>query len=80
MLNHYSLFVLAAYAGTLSTVSSGINSMATVIIYDFIKPNCHTLPLFGELTENVLSRFSKILSLFIGVLCIGKGVISKRKK
>ena len=33
-----SLFVVGAYGGTLSTVSSGINSMATVLISDFIRP------------------------------------------
>ena len=31
------LYIAGAYCGALSTVSSGINSMATVIITDFIK-------------------------------------------
>ena len=34
-----SLFVIAAYGGTLSTFSSGINSMATVVVTDFVRPN-----------------------------------------
>ena len=32
------LYIAGAYSGALSTVSSGINSMTTVIITDFIRP------------------------------------------
>ena len=33
------VYVSGAYSGTLSTVSSGVNSMATVIVNDFVMPN-----------------------------------------
>uniref|UniRef100_A0A672F3M9 Solute carrier family 5 member 8 n=1 Tax=Salarias fasciatus TaxID=181472 RepID=A0A672F3M9_SALFA len=35
------LFVAAAYSGSLSTVSSSINALATVTVEDFIKPHTH---------------------------------------
>ena len=47
-----ALFVIGAYGGTLSTVSSGVNSMATVLIEDFIKPFEHKIKFFNPSERN----------------------------
>ena len=41
-----------AYGGTLSTVSSGINSMATVFISDFVKPIENRIKFFNPTERN----------------------------
>jgi len=56
------LFVAGIFSGALSTVSSGMNSLAAIVLEDFVKafkPN---------LSENASTWISKILSLFFGVL------------
>ena len=66
-----SLFVIGAYGGTLSTVSSGINSMATVLISDYIQPNEKRLMRYGFVpTEFVYTLIGKISSAIFGILCI----------
>ena len=59
------LYIAGAYCGALSTVSSGINSMATVIVTDFMRP---------ILQENKTERFylwtAKILSVILGLSSI----------
>lgn len=59
------LYIAGAYCGALSTVSSGINSMSTVIVTDFIRP---------ILQENKTERFylwtAKILSVCLGLSSI----------
>ena len=84
-----SLFVIAAYGGTLSTFSSGINSMATVVVTDFIKPNeqkLQSLPFFAP-TDKWYTIASKLLSLIFGIICIcltyvvsyvGDGILQER--
>jgi len=51
----------SAFAGTLSTVSSGINGCSTVITQDFIKP-------FTNYSEAKNTIISKILALVFGIL------------
>ncbi|XP_078098556.1 sodium-coupled monocarboxylate transporter 1-like isoform X2 [Mustelus asterias] len=63
------LFVAAAYSGTLSTVSSGINALAAVTVEDFIKPHF-------SLSEKKLSWITKGLSLIFGIICIGMAAVS----
>uniref|UniRef100_A0A4W3IGG4 Solute carrier family 5 member 8 n=1 Tax=Callorhinchus milii TaxID=7868 RepID=A0A4W3IGG4_CALMI len=58
------LFVACAYSGTLSTVSSSINALATVTVEDIIKP------IFKPLSEKQLSWISKGMTLLYGLLCI----------
>lgn len=59
------LYIAGAYCGALSTVSSGINSMATVIVTDFLRP---------VLQETKTERFylwtAKILSVILGLSSI----------
>ncbi|XP_035003446.1 sodium-coupled monocarboxylate transporter 1-like [Hippoglossus stenolepis] len=57
------LFFAAVYSGSLSTVSSSINALATVTIEDLIKP-C------TNMSEKHLTWLSKGMSVFYGVLCI----------
>uniref|UniRef100_A0A8B9LWE9 Solute carrier family 5 member 8 n=1 Tax=Astyanax mexicanus TaxID=7994 RepID=A0A8B9LWE9_ASTMX len=58
------LFVAAAYSGTLSTVSSSVNALATVTATDLISP-------YFSLSEQQLSWVSKGLNIFYGAMCIG---------
>jgi len=67
------LYIAGAYCGCLSTVSSCINSMATVIVTDFIAPNEFSIErhLNFKLTERVYLFLSKLLSVALGLTCIG---------
>ncbi|XP_029707416.1 sodium-coupled monocarboxylate transporter 1 isoform X1 [Takifugu rubripes] len=58
------LFVAAAYSGSLSTVSSSINALATVTVEDLLRP-------YTSMSEKQLSWMSKGMTLLYGVLCIG---------
>ncbi|XP_066561563.1 sodium-coupled monocarboxylate transporter 1 [Amia ocellicauda] len=58
------LFVASAYSGTLSTVSSSINALATVTVEDLVKP-------YFKMSDRKLSWTSKGLNLLYGALCIG---------
>ncbi|XP_017349538.2 sodium-coupled monocarboxylate transporter 1 [Ictalurus punctatus] len=63
------LFVAAAYSGTLSTVSSSVNSLAAVTVAELIGP-------YFSLSEQKLSWASKGLSVFYGVVCIGLAALA----
>ncbi|XP_034019325.1 sodium-coupled monocarboxylate transporter 1 [Thalassophryne amazonica] len=63
------LFIAAAYSGSLSTVSSSINALATVTVEDMIKP-------YTSLSEKYLSWLSKGLTFLYGILCIGMAGLS----
>ncbi|XP_078483824.1 LOW QUALITY PROTEIN: sodium-coupled monocarboxylate transporter 1-like [Ciona intestinalis] len=58
------LFVAGVYSGTLSTVSSGINSASAMILEDFI------LPIKPSLSEKSQLFLSKITGLILGVMVI----------
>jgi len=64
------LYVSGAFSGTLSTVSSGINSMTTVSITDFIQPR---LP---HKSDVFFTRLSKLLTVVFGICCIGFAYIA----
>lgn len=57
------LFVAGIFSGALSTVSSGINSLAAVTLEDFIIP-------FRKkpISPNVQANISKVLAVFFGIL------------
>ncbi|CAN9508304.1 unnamed protein product [Ophioblennius macclurei] len=63
------LFVAAAYSGSLSTVSSSINALATVTVEDFIKP-------YTNMSEKYLFWTAKLMSLLYGVLCIAMSAVA----
>ncbi|CAH1250786.1 SLC5A8 [Branchiostoma lanceolatum] len=58
------LFVSAVFAGALSTMSSGLNSLAAVTLEDFIKP------FKKDLSESQYTNISKVLVAFYGALMI----------
>jgi sodium-coupled monocarboxylate transporter 8/12 len=66
------LYIAGAYCGTLSSVSSGINSMTTVIVTDFIKPYEKALEARCKFppSEKFYLIFSKLLSAALGLICI----------
>uniref|UniRef100_A0A3Q4I0Z1 Sodium-coupled monocarboxylate transporter 1-like n=1 Tax=Neolamprologus brichardi TaxID=32507 RepID=A0A3Q4I0Z1_NEOBR len=57
------LFLAAVYSGTLSTVSSIINTLAAVTLEDLIKPNV-------TLTDRQLLHISRALSTYLIWLCV----------
>lgn len=50
------LFVACLYSGTLSTVSSGVNSLAAVTLQDFITPHWKLSPTEAIVTAKILGR------------------------
>ena len=74
------LYIAGAYCGCLSTVSSAINSMSTVIVADFVKPaegfvtSCCNF----TATERFYLILSKILSVVLGLMCIGFAYIASQ--
>ena len=66
------LFVSGIFSGSLSTVSSAINSLAAVTLEDYIRPFttfvcCQKLKV---LIEQRTTLILKILALFYGFLCV----------
>ncbi|XP_066490585.1 sodium-coupled monocarboxylate transporter 1-like [Tiliqua scincoides] len=64
------LFVAGTYSGTLSSVSSSINALATVTVQDLVKPN------FKTLTEADLSSISMGMNLLFGTICIAMAAVA----
>lgn len=69
------LYIAGAYSGALSTISSGINSMTTVIITDFIKPYENSIfknGIFKCFTPNdrFYLIFGKTTAVILGLMCI----------
>ncbi|GIY55030.1 sodium-dependent multivitamin transporter [Caerostris extrusa] len=59
--------VAGIFSGSLSTISSALNSLASVTVIDFLKPNLKSTK-FSESKEVFIA---KALSLFYGAICIG---------
>ena len=57
------LFISGIFSGSLSTVSSAINSLAAVTMEDYVKP-------FLSVNENYETMFLKLLAMFYGLSCI----------
>lgn len=57
------LFVSGIFSGALSTVSSGMNSLAAIVLEDFIKAGC-----YPNISEKKATWTTKGLSLFFGLL------------
>ncbi|XP_036118979.1 sodium-dependent multivitamin transporter isoform X1 [Molossus molossus] len=66
------LFVACLFSGSLSTISSAFNSLATVTMEDLIRP---WFPHFSEVRATMLSR---ILAFGYGLLCLGMAYISSQ--
>lgn len=61
-----------------STISSGVNSLAAIILEDVIKPYCLCCSMFKEkqLTDEQSAKVSKILALFFGFLAIALAFVA----
>ncbi|XP_067151007.1 sodium-dependent multivitamin transporter [Apteryx mantelli] len=64
------LFVACLFSGSLSTISSAFNSLATVTMEDLVRPH---LP---GLSESRATLLSKLLALGYGLLCLGMAYVS----
>lgn len=60
------LFVSGILSGALSTVSSAVNSLAAVVVEDFIRPCCPS----KHKNDKIFARWSKGLALGFGLACI----------
>ncbi len=65
------IFVAGIFSASLSTVSSGINSLTAVVHEDIIKPY-----ICRNLSEKKTLRCLKIMSVFFGILSINAAVVS----
>uniref|UniRef100_T1IVP0 Sodium-dependent multivitamin transporter n=1 Tax=Strigamia maritima TaxID=126957 RepID=T1IVP0_STRMM len=59
-------FVAGIFSGSLSTLSSGLNSLAAVTLEDFIRPLC-----LKNLSDERAGLISKFIALAYGVLALG---------
>ncbi|XP_064364227.1 sodium-dependent multivitamin transporter isoform X2 [Dromaius novaehollandiae] len=64
------LFVACLFSGSLSTISSAFNSLATVTMEDLVRPY------FPGLSESRATLLSKLLALAYGLLCLGMAYVS----
>ncbi|XP_061845695.1 sodium-dependent multivitamin transporter isoform X2 [Colius striatus] len=64
------LFIACLFSGSLSTISSAFNSLATVTMEDLIRPY------FPGLSESRATLFSKLLAMGYGLLCLGMAYVS----
>ncbi|XP_043800722.1 putative sodium-dependent multivitamin transporter isoform X1 [Apis laboriosa] len=63
------LFIAGIFSAGLSTISATVNSLAAVILEDFIKPICRLWN--KEITATGSIIISKILAVIVGISCIG---------
>ncbi|XP_071451258.1 putative sodium-dependent multivitamin transporter [Hetaerina americana] len=63
------LFVVGLFSGSLSTVSSALNSLSAVSLEDYIKP-AYIFIKGRHLPDKLCAVLSKILALGFGILCI----------
>ena len=61
------LIVAGIFSGSLSSVSSFVNSLAAVTLEDYVKPYCFKGKLFSEKSS---AKISKSLALLFGLLCV----------
>lgn len=62
------LFVACLFSASLSTISSALNSLATVTIMDLIKPHY-------SMTEARATRLSKMLAVSYGIICLAMAYV-----
>lgn len=66
------LFTACLFSGSLSTISSAFNSLATVTMEDLIRP------WFPELSEGQATMLCRMLAFGYGLLCLGMAYISSQ--
>ncbi|XP_040065545.2 putative sodium-dependent multivitamin transporter isoform X1 [Ixodes scapularis] len=60
------LFVAGIFSGALSTVSSAVNSLAAVMLEDFVRPFCISPKTYDTHAPLIV----KVLAFFFGILCV----------
>ncbi|ESP04001.1 hypothetical protein LOTGIDRAFT_185388 [Lottia gigantea] len=60
------LFIACIFSGTLSSISSGLNALAAVVLEDIIKPYC-----LKDLRESRATLISRIIAFVFGLVCLG---------
>ncbi|XP_077555191.1 putative sodium-dependent multivitamin transporter [Haemaphysalis longicornis] len=60
------LFVAGIFSGSLSTVSSAVNSLVAVLLEDFMRPFCISQKTYDKYAVLIL----KVLAFFFGILCV----------
>ncbi|XP_036356759.1 sodium-coupled monocarboxylate transporter 2-like isoform X1 [Octopus sinensis] len=65
------LFVSCLFSGALSTISSGLNSLSTVILQDVIKAY-----IMKDLPEKKATIISKILVVVLGLVCLALAYVA----
>ncbi|CAB3384428.1 Hypothetical predicted protein [Cloeon dipterum] len=71
------LFVAGIFSGSLSTVSSAVNSLAAVTLEDYIRPVLVKMGKSSKLTDKRSTLLTKILVLLYGLLCIGMAFVAQ---
>ncbi|XP_070519938.1 putative sodium-dependent multivitamin transporter isoform X2 [Cardiocondyla obscurior] len=69
------LFIAGIFSAGLSTISATINSLAAVILEDYIKPLCRVRN--KELPAATSMMISKILALVVGLVCVGVAFLAQ---
>ncbi|VDI37889.1 Hypothetical predicted protein [Mytilus galloprovincialis] len=59
------IFIAAVFSGSLSTVSSGLNSMSAVLLQDIVKPF-----IAPTISDKKAANVSKIMALVLGIVCL----------
>ena len=70
------LYVAGVYAGTLSTISSGINSVATVMLTNFIQPSIKNNGCWSKISHIDETKISKTIVFVTGFIIIGIAYIT----
>ncbi|KAL4240018.1 hypothetical protein ACF0H5_000813 [Mactra antiquata] len=67
------LFVASLFSGALSTISSGLNSIAACVLQDVIR--AYFVP---EMTEAKATWISKLIAVVFGVICLGLTYVASK--
>ncbi|XP_069944325.1 putative sodium-dependent multivitamin transporter [Cherax quadricarinatus] len=68
------LFVSGIFSGSLSTVSSSLNSLAAVTVQDYILP---FVPSHYGLREKQATKISKVLVILYGIICMAVAFLTQ---
>ena len=74
------IYVAGVYAGSLSTISSGINSATTVVVTSFIKPHVvgENLSVSKEFVKHNLTLVSRLIAIGTGFLMLLLAFLASR--
>lgn len=70
------LFVSGIFSASLSSISAAVNSVAAVVVEDYMKPFYSKMSK-KSMTESQLTFYSKLIALLAGGICIGVAFLAK---